>query len=272
MVQVISTLGPSDSAFDAATIVRPIPVSVAFAIAVLITSRYVAPPLRSWLELKRLQDHHGPLVRVLAHVHTALLVHAGILLALIVAASYAGTSNLFAAYFVGTAISWWDESRKTSHIDKVTSDGQESKGNQATVTAEKKSEAATTANTSSNLTEQSCGRLTLTTGIARGEIIFQKFYSQPLRRILKPLLFYFLLRSDSQYPSPECTRAPMHHLLARCYLHSSAVHRQASVWSLAFTDHGYFSRTPIHPQKSFENCSQTTSSAWSDKKGPSWDL
>ncbi|KAM0207105.1 hypothetical protein ACHAQI_007827 [Fusarium lateritium] len=67
MVQVISNLG--GDTFDAITVVRPIMVSLAFAIVI---------PIMSYL------------------------------LGIVVGATFAGTSSLLAAYIAGATISWWD--------------------------------------------------------------------------------------------------------------------------------------------------------------------
>jgi Kef-type K+ transport system membrane component KefB len=105
MVQVISNLGGN---FSAVTVVRPIAVSVGFAILVPLTCAYLLKP--ATLILNRFRETHpnAATSRVFGFRHTAFAIHTALLLALVAGSSYAGTSNLFAAYITGATISWWD--------------------------------------------------------------------------------------------------------------------------------------------------------------------
>lgn len=107
MVQVISNLGATSSSFEPVTVIRPVFVSIAFAVTV---------PLLIWTfskllvlmigggqgKLRRMAD------RILHSGQSTFLLHTLYLLGLVTAASYAGTSNLFSAYIAGATISWWD--------------------------------------------------------------------------------------------------------------------------------------------------------------------
>lgn len=107
MVKVISELGPR-SAFDAVTIARPVLVSVAFA---------VVAPLVCWLVVKPVTLHclgsrtgeQGVKGGMLKSSRVLLVVHTAVLLAMVTGATYAGTSNLFAAYLAGVVMAWWSE-------------------------------------------------------------------------------------------------------------------------------------------------------------------
>jgi Kef-type K+ transport system membrane component KefB len=103
MVQIISNLGAVGS-FDAVTVVRPIGVSLAFALVV---------PLACWMFSKLLKCGIGSSVgkwtaSAIGMSQLTFLVHTAILVGFVVASSYAGTSNLFAAYLAGACISWYD--------------------------------------------------------------------------------------------------------------------------------------------------------------------
>ena len=105
MVQIISNLGTADSSVDAATVIRPIGVSVAFAVAVPLLCHFVVKLLAG-----KIPFVHGSLPRGFASKsQMAFLVHTATLVAFVVASSYAGTSNLFAAYLAGASISWYSE-------------------------------------------------------------------------------------------------------------------------------------------------------------------
>ncbi|KAH9222827.1 Sodium/hydrogen exchanger family-domain-containing protein [Leptodontidium sp. 2 PMI_412] len=108
MVQVISNLGESAGGFKATTVVRPLAVSVGLAIAVPLLCRFGALPLTRLLNGMRISKTGGVVDRVCRGMHTAFVLHTLILLGLVTGATYAGTSNLFAAYLAGASISWWD--------------------------------------------------------------------------------------------------------------------------------------------------------------------
>ncbi|OCK82698.1 hypothetical protein K432DRAFT_441386 [Lepidopterella palustris CBS 459.81] len=108
MVQVIANLGVSGSAISPTTVIRPILVSLAFAIILPLACRFIVRPITLLLNSYRESHASGSLQRLLCLRQTAFVVHAAVLLGLVTGASYAGTSNLFAAYIAGAVISWWD--------------------------------------------------------------------------------------------------------------------------------------------------------------------
>jgi hypothetical protein len=106
MVQVISNLG--GSSISAVTVVRPVLVSLAFAVVAPLTCRLIVKPITSKLNSYRTAHPTSKLARLLELRQTAFAIHTLLLIALVAASSYAGTSNLFAAYIAGATISWWD--------------------------------------------------------------------------------------------------------------------------------------------------------------------
>lgn len=105
MVQIISNLGEQSTSFNAAVVVRPLLVSVAFAVAAPLLCAFVALPVTSWLNRRREEKPTGYVNRVLDLQETAFVFHTLILVGYVAGASYAGTSNLFAAYIAGASIS-----------------------------------------------------------------------------------------------------------------------------------------------------------------------
>ncbi|PWO20996.1 EntF, Non-ribosomal peptide synthetase [Pyrenophora tritici-repentis] len=106
MVQVISNLG--DDSFSWVTVARPVLVSIAFALVAPLLCLFVAKPVTAWLNSYREADPNAPWNSLLQKSQTAFTIHTLILIGLVTGAAYAGTSNLFAAYIAGAAISWWD--------------------------------------------------------------------------------------------------------------------------------------------------------------------
>lgn len=106
MVQVISNLG-GDS-FSWVTVVRPILVSVAFAAVTPLFCLCVVRPVTLRLNSYREAHPLAGMNALLRKTSTAFGIHTLILLGLVAGATYAGTSNLFAAYIAGASVSWWD--------------------------------------------------------------------------------------------------------------------------------------------------------------------
>ncbi|KAH7087526.1 Sodium/hydrogen exchanger family-domain-containing protein [Paraphoma chrysanthemicola] len=106
MVQVISNLGGDK--FSWVTVVRPVLVSVAFAAVVPLACLLIIRPATLRLNKSREAHPTTKVNSVLQKPMTALVMHSLLLIALITGATYAGTSNLFAAYIAGAGVSWWD--------------------------------------------------------------------------------------------------------------------------------------------------------------------
>lgn len=108
MVQIISNLGQNSSSFDAIVVVRPLLVSLGFAVVAPVICVLGALPATRWLNKRREKNPLGHLNRCLLSRHSPFILHTLVLLSYVTAASYAGTSNLFTAYIAGASISWWD--------------------------------------------------------------------------------------------------------------------------------------------------------------------
>ena len=106
MLQVISNLGGSEMSISSIIIVRPIIVSVALVIALMLFCWLVVLPLTS--VTNHIRQKSIFLRKVLSHKVTVLSIHTLILFGLVTGATYAGTSDLFAAYVTGVAFTWWD--------------------------------------------------------------------------------------------------------------------------------------------------------------------
>lgn len=180
MVQVISNLGSSGEHISAVTIVRPLLVSVAFAGCAPAVCVFVAKPVTLWLNDIRTRRPQGLLNRLFADDKIAWIIHTVILLGCIAGSTYAGTSNLFAAYIAGAGISWWDLEVPHPKIDAVsTATSTEIQGQDQTIRSSTGSEIETPE------------RRNLSTEIPNtsGLHTFEKYYSQPLHRILRPFFF-----------------------------------------------------------------------------------
>ncbi len=211
MVQVISNLGTSTTPFGSIVIVRPIVVSVGLVIVLMLACRLFLKPLTIRLNRKREQAPSGNLQRWFTHRGTAFLIHAAILLGFVTGATYAGTSNLFAAYLAGASITWWD-SEVPHNSPKRTESTATSVPEEALVTpaaqqmplARALYEASTeqvqnhrnglikeqTRGTSQNSSKASENR-NLATNVATltGKNIYQNYYGAVVDKVLKPFFF-----------------------------------------------------------------------------------
>ena len=201
MVQVISNLGGEN--FSAITVVRPILVSIAFAVVVPVACLFVLKPCTLSLNKYREAHSSASLNELLRKSQTAFMFHTALLIALITGATYAGTSNLFAAYIAGATISWWDSEvphPKTSLIAEVASTHKkaEAAGNSSdapsrAIAGPSKGKDATAPSTPGNSNESS--RLTRAadtfhgTDKLCGAAIYAEYYSEAVSKILQPLFF-----------------------------------------------------------------------------------
>lgn len=198
MVQVISNLGGDN--FSWVTVVRPVLVSVAFAVIVPPTCLLLVKPLTLSLNRYRETRQTAGVNALLQKSQTAFVIHTLILIGLVTGATYAGTSNLFAAYIAGASISWWDsEVPHTTLTLKEPSKGHANHKKSGT-TADAASSAAsaqflTAGNVNASdlsgagpqhLSGQSPSKNETETG---GAAIYERYYHSAVSKILQPLFF-----------------------------------------------------------------------------------
>lgn len=193
MVQVISNLGGED--FNAITVVRPVLVSVAFAVVLPLVCFCVLKPVT--LQLNRYRKAHpvASLNKLLSKTHTAFAIHTALLVALITAATYAGTSNLFAAWIAGATISWWDSEVAHAEINTSTEPATFTEN----VTATASSGNAIPDDDASPIRRKETDSPSVPRGTLEapheevdslcGSAIYEKYYAQAVSRILQPLFF-----------------------------------------------------------------------------------
>jgi Kef-type K+ transport system membrane component KefB len=205
MVQVISNLGGN---FSAVTVVRPIAVSVGFAIFVPLACSFFLKPATLFLNRFREAHPNTATCRVFGFRHTAFAIHTALLLALVAGSSYAGTSNLFAAYIAGATISWWD-SEVPHLISQATTDqahpaeekssrtdptpGENSPSEQSTATRPEtifhaKIEGGAVAPDATRSLDNS----TMSSSQEHetsGRAVYERYYHHPVSKILQPFFF-----------------------------------------------------------------------------------
>ncbi|KAI4726058.1 Sodium/hydrogen exchanger [Aureobasidium sp. EXF-10728] len=113
MVQVISNLGQSADSFSAVTVIRPVFVSIALAVIVPAICWAVVKPITKHVFSRTAKTENK--VKAQSRLRSwactpvaAFSAHTLVLLGLVTGSTYAGTSNLLAAYIAGAVINWWD--------------------------------------------------------------------------------------------------------------------------------------------------------------------
>jgi hypothetical protein len=204
MVQVISNLGGDN--FSWATVVRPILVSVAFAAVTPLICIFVVKPMTLWFNQPQESRPSTRFTNLIRKTSTVFVVHTLILIGLVTGATYAGTSNLFAAYIAGASISWWDSEvphsiTKATPPQVVTGEKhgkvvsapaiaqpplRESSSNSQEVqdmSSESRTEHNATVETSDAVDDDSHSEDT------SGSAIYNHYYHAAVSRILQPLFF-----------------------------------------------------------------------------------
>ncbi|KAJ4366963.1 hypothetical protein N0V83_007493 [Neocucurbitaria cava] len=189
MVQVISNLG--GDGFSWPTVVRPVLVSVSFAVLVPLTCLFVVKPVTVWSNHYRKAHPSSQLNTLSQRTQTVFTVHTLLLIGLVAGATYAGTSNLFAAYIAGATISWWDsEVPHPVHgreINKTDAGDPESTPTMQPTTDNTDNVAPSTASSPPRSAQASnCQHRSEDTS---GSAIYQRYYHPAVSRILQPLFF-----------------------------------------------------------------------------------
>ncbi|KAJ5122365.1 Sodium/hydrogen exchanger family-domain-containing protein [Penicillium atrosanguineum] len=170
MVQIISNIGGRSSSFDSITVVRPVFVSIGFAVGLYLLCSFGVKPVLNKVLAMRFKTPS-----FVGTMQFAFLYQTLILVGLVAGATYAGTSSLFAAYLAGVIVSWIDgivgDSKMPDHpTDPLTS-----------------SSSSTRENSTHGHTERPLNMAFKEA--PTGERVYEKYYKQPVIRILIPLFF-----------------------------------------------------------------------------------
>jgi NhaP-type Na+/H+ or K+/H+ antiporter len=189
MVQIISNLGGASqkSSLDPVVVIRPILVAFGFALGLLLICRFVVAVL-----VRKLQMHEIPFPAWTRSLNVAFVVHILYLIGLVTGAQYAGTSGLFAAYLAGASISWLDEMLAMHENQPKT----EIPANDRREHPPGSIEMQTRLDGDAGDTQRSCREAepaptdrTMHVERPTGELTFETFCKEPLKRILSPLFF-----------------------------------------------------------------------------------
>lgn len=156
-VRVIEELrGGKGGSVDVVTVVRPVCVSLGFAVAAPVGCVVVGRMRRRVRWVTRLFGKvSGRCATLFSRQQVAFACHTLFLLGMVTDASYAGTSDLFAAYIAGAVVSWWDGA------------------------------VPETVGTDQGRAAETDGALEAGTGMA----VYKAYYQSTVERVLRPLFF-----------------------------------------------------------------------------------
>ena len=178
MVQIIANLGESGSSFNALTVIRPLFVSIGFTVGLFLLCGFFIKPIfkRVLFAAPKVPDFMGTM-------QFSFLYQTALLVGLVASATYAGTSSLFAAYLAGVIITWFDgmiaESKSPSGASISHShspSGQPHTDDTTDIGGLSRVSSAASPDTQCDETPT-------------GEKVYEKYYKQPVGRILTPLFF-----------------------------------------------------------------------------------
>ncbi|KAI0403286.1 Sodium/hydrogen exchanger [Xylaria palmicola] len=204
MVRIITSLGQTKSSgIEPATILRPVLVSVAFAVVVALACRYALKPgrrafdsiVRRW-ESEGQRGGEGSTSRRakvkawISSPEAAFIVQTALLILLVVAADYAGASILLAAYLAGVVVSWWDGQRDGSEVP-LASQGEETSATQRSRSDDRQTQHSRRSESESG--DPGPSPETIDVDIApiqhTAQAVFDTYYAQAVNRMLKPFFF-----------------------------------------------------------------------------------
>jgi Kef-type K+ transport system membrane component KefB len=196
MVQVISNLGGDN--FSWITVVRPVLVSVAFGVLAPLVCLLVVKPLTLWLNKYRAANSTAVMNKIFARRSAVFIIHTLILIGLVTGATYAGTSNLFAAYIAGATISWWDSEvphPATGSKEAVRKEPSiRTAGDQQPLPSSQTGDSKTTRDTPTDKEGEPVAPTHPSTGDGHanelcGSAIYEHYYHPSVSKILQPFFF-----------------------------------------------------------------------------------
>lgn len=226
MVQVITNLsGGSDTSFDPITVIRPVFVSIGFAVGIfLLCSFCLKPALRAVLTTR------DKLPNFMQTKQFAFLAHTALLFGMVAGATYAGTSSLFAAYLSGVIVTWFDELAEESRVKKKQQDTGAELGPLQSTTSQGPARSAdenTSSEAQSSSDEPPSSELPSNqenysdSDIPKGNEVYEIYYKEPVNRILIPLFFVSLMSR----PTPPFDHEHLLNFLLGIYWFCDSYHR-----------------------------------------------
>lgn len=197
MVQVIANLqvGGGNTSLDPITVLRPILVSIGFAVGIWLLCSFCLPPILGYI----MGSCWDKMPKIMRTSQFAFLVHTIILVGMVAGASYAGTSSLFAAYLSGVIVKWFDE----YYSENLRGHGERAAG-ESGLEEHRGSQEQTSRPRGAQVVEQNQSNTTdsvdatdheQATAVCKGEYIYEKYFKAPVERILIPFFLYVNCRA-----------------------------------------------------------------------------
>lgn len=181
---VIASLG-AGSSFNEITVIRPVFVSIAFAVLIPLICLFIAKPITLGVNDYLQQPQNTKYMAIFSCSKAAFVYQTGILLATITGATYAGTSNLFAAYLAGASVTWLSDCLAVHRRQRLLSASSMTSQTPDQFPSRPSSHHAhsygTETNAATSLIEHNDD--------CSGKVIYERYYSPVVESILRPLFF-----------------------------------------------------------------------------------
>ncbi|RAH42255.1 cation:proton antiporter [Aspergillus brunneoviolaceus CBS 621.78] len=187
---IITNLGGGGGdSFSAVTVIRPIFESLAFGVGVVLVCQFGVTPT-----LRVLFMHRDKFPNAAKTVQFAFLAYTCLLVGLVAGATYAGTSSLFAAYLAGVSATWisdfFEQSSAAEHHSCLGSTtGYELRTQNASQERASSQESVTSERDGQGKPSQSGDMSSSCAEYPTGSLVYERYYAEPAKRILKPLFF-----------------------------------------------------------------------------------
>jgi Kef-type K+ transport system membrane component KefB len=181
MVQIIPTLG-AGSSFTEITVIRPVFVSIAFAVLIPLICLFVAKPVMQGACDYLQRSENAQYKAIFWSPKAALVYQTAILLAMVTGSTYAGTSNLFAAYLAGAAATWLGDSITINEREQPSSIATASQG-------QTQSPSRPQSHSANSTTNDATASMHETSNNCTGRAIYEHYYSPAVESLLRPLFF-----------------------------------------------------------------------------------
>jgi Kef-type K+ transport system membrane component KefB len=190
MVQIIPTLGAGLS-FTEITVIRPVFVSIAFAVLIPLICLFIAKPVMQSACAYLERSKNARYKVIFWSPKAALVYQTTILLAMVTGATYAGTSNLFAAYLAGAAVTWLGDSVTVNEEPQPPSTGNtipQAQG-QSPRAQSHSSHSTRPGSTTGNTGNVATSTTHEPSNPCSGRAVYEHYYSPAVESLLRPLFF-----------------------------------------------------------------------------------
>lgn len=209
MVQIISNLGGSADSFNVVAVIRPVFVSIGFAVSLYLLCAFCLMPI-----LKKVLALKNKMPKFMGTMPFAFLAQTCVLVGIVASATYAGTSSLFAAYLAGVIISWFDGLVAESRVQATATQSGSGTSQDLVLNPEEGDTHKKCRRSTERMSPNALPAIQQTSShdkVPTGKLVYEKYYRECVNRIFIPLFFVSLFPLFTE----NCTNISRHRLVFR---------------------------------------------------------